>query len=92
MQLSDGSKVKVEILGVELEALSNIVNGLLQLHERQSDVLNLFGRQRLLLEAPDGLTLHQFSDEFDQAENKLNDRALNVFRIRIPTDHRTLPC
>ena len=90
MQLSDWPQVEVQVLGVELEALGKVVNGLLQLHERQPHVLDLFGRQRLFFEAPDGLPLHQFSDEFDEAEDEFDDRALNVFGLRIPAQDRGL--
>ena len=91
MQLSYRPEVKVQVLGVELEALGKVVNGLLQLHERQPHVLDLCGCERLFFEAPDGLTLHQFSDEFDEAEDEFNDRTLNVFGLRIPAQRWAFP-
>jgi hypothetical protein len=73
MQLADWAEVQVQVLRIELETLGNVVNGLLQLHQGEADVLDLFGRERFFFEAPDGLTLHEFSDEFDEAEDEFDD-------------------
>lgn len=88
MQLSDGPKVEVEILRVELEALCQLIDRLLELHEGDSDVLDLFGRKGFFFEASDGLPFHQLADEFDEAEDELDDGPLDIVRIRIPT-HRS---
>src|SRR5688500_12671194 len=88
MQLSEGAEVEIQIVRVELEALCDVVNRLLQLHQRDADVLDFFRRQRLLFQAPDGLPLHELADQFDEAEDELDDRLLNVFGIRIPSQRR----
>src|SRR3990172_5648146 len=90
MQLAEGPEVEVQILRVEFEAFCELIDGLLELHQGDPDVLDLFGRQGLFLEASDGLALHQLADEFDEAEHELDDGTLDVFRIRIPSQRGRL--
>ena len=85
MQSADRSEVEVQILRVELETFRELVDRLLELHQRYANVLDLFGGQGLFLEPSYGLTLHQFADKFDEAENKLYDRTLQIFGIGIPS-------
>ena len=84
MQFTERAEVEVQVFGVQVEALGNLVNGLLELHQCDANVLDFFRRKGLFLQSPDGLAFHQFSDEFDQAEDELHDRPLNVFGIGIP--------
>ena len=90
MQTADRSKVEVQILRVKLEALCNLKDGLLKLHQGKADVLDFFRRQGFFFEAPDGLPLHQLPDEFDQSKDQFDDRALDVLWIGIPTQRRGL--
>ena len=85
MQLPDWAEVESQVLRVELEALGYVVNRLFELHERDADVLDFFRREGLLLQPPDGLPLHELADQFNEAEDKLDDGLLDVFRIRIPS-------
>ncbi len=48
VQPADRAEVEVQIFGVELEALGDLMDRLLELHERKADVLDLLGGQRLL--------------------------------------------
>src|SRR5918992_1257300 len=91
MQFPEGPEVEVEVFWVELEALRYVVNGLLQFHERYAHVLDFLRCQGLFFQPPDGLPLHELADQFDEAENELDDGLLNVLRIRIPSNHRSLP-
>jgi hypothetical protein len=84
MQFTKGTEVEVQILGVEVETFGDLVNGLLEFHQRDADVLDLRGREGFFFQSPDGLAFHQLSNEFDQAENELHHRTLNVFRMGIP--------
>jgi hypothetical protein len=88
MQFSDGSEVEVEVLRVQLETFGELKHRLLELHERNPDVLNLFGREGLFLETPDGLALHQLANELDEAEYQLDDRSLHIFGFGIPPQRR----
>ena len=84
MQLPDRPEVEIQILRVELELLGDSVHRLFELHQRQANVLDFIGRQGLVFKAPYGLPLHELSYELDKTEDELDDRALNVFRFRIP--------
>ena len=84
MQTAYGSKVEVQIFRIELEPLCDQIDRLLELHQCDADVLDFPGRQCFLFDAPDRLSLHQFTDEFNQAQHELDDRPLNVFRFGIP--------
>src|ERR1700730_6167827 len=84
MQAADRAKIEVEVLNVEVEAPGKLPNGVFKPHQRQPDILDFFSREGLRFEPADGLPLHQFPDEFDQTEDELHDRALDLFRIRVP--------
>ena len=73
MQAANRAKVEIQVFRVELETLGDLLNGLLEFHKRHADVLDLCRRQGLLLESPDRLALHEFADEFDEAEYQLDD-------------------
>ena len=84
MQSADWAEVEIQVFRVQLEAFGNVAHGLLQLHQRDTDILD-FGRgEGLFFESPDGLALHQLADEFDQAQDELDDRALHVIWIGVP--------
>jgi hypothetical protein len=85
MQFPDGAQIEVQVFRIELEALCELINGLLELHQGDADVLDFFRGERLFFEASDGLPLHQLANEFDEAEHELDDRPLHIFRLRIPT-------
>src|SRR5688500_3305403 len=85
MQFTYGSQVEVQILRVQVEALCQLVDSLLELHQGDADALDLFRRQSFFFEAPDGLALHEFADEFDEAQDEFDHRTLDIVRIRIPT-------
>jgi hypothetical protein len=84
MQAADRPQVEIQVFGVELETFGDLMNSLLELHQRETDVFNFFGCERLLFKPTDSLALHQFPDEFNQTENQLDDRPLDVFWIRVP--------
>jgi hypothetical protein len=90
MQTANRSEVEVQILRVEFEALGNLKDGLLQLHQGNADVLDFFRREGFFFETPDGLALHQLTDELDESKDEFDDRALDVFWIGIPTQRRGL--
>ena len=79
-----GPRSRFSSFGSSLKRSGELIDRLLELHQSDADVLDLFGREGLFFEAPDGLALHQLADEFDEAEDELDDRALHVFRIGIP--------
>ena len=84
MQFPEGAEVQVQVFRVQVEALGDLVHGLLQLHQREADVLDFCGRKRFFFQSPDGLAFHQFSDEFDEAQDELDHGALNVLGIGVP--------
>ncbi len=88
VQFSDGSEVQIEISRVELEAFCELMDCLLELHQGNSYTLDLLRGQGLFFEAPDRLPLHQLADEFDEAEDELDDRPLHIVGIWIPTQRR----
>ena len=88
VQFTDRSEVEVQIFRVELEAFCQLMDCLLELHQGNSYTLDLRRRQSLFFEAPDGLPLHQLANEFDEAEDELDDRPLDIFGIRIPPERR----
>src|SRR5687767_3643541 len=87
MQFANRAEVEVQVLGIELETFGELIDRLLELHQSNSDVLDLFRRKRLRLKASDRLTLHQLANEFDKAEHEFHDGALHIVRIGIPA-HR----
>ena len=85
VQPSHGPKIQVQVSRVEVELLCNLMDGLLELHEGDSNPLDFVRAQRFLLEAAESLTLHQLPDELDQAQHELDHGSLDIFRIGIPT-------
>ena len=85
MQLPYGAEVEIQVPGSQIEALRNQMNGFLELHQRYADILDVFRAQRLFFQAPHGLTLHQLADEFNQAQDELDNRLLDILGIRIPS-------
>src|SRR5688500_3127040 len=85
MQAADRAKVQIQVLGIELEALGDLADRLFQLHQGNADVLDFLRRQGLFFKTPDGLPFHQLANELDQAEHELDDRALDIFGIGIPS-------
>ena len=73
MQSAYWAEVEIQVLRVQLEASGNVDHGLLQLHQRNTDILDFPRCEGLFFEPPDGLTLHQLADEFDEAEDELDD-------------------
>jgi hypothetical protein len=88
MQPADRAEVEVQLLWVELESSGNLVDRLLQLHQSEADVFDFFRREGFFFEPPDGLALQQFPNEFHEGEDELDDRALHVFGIGIPSQGR----
>ena len=84
MQSAYWAEVEIQVLRVQLEAFGNVVHRLLQLHERDTDIFDFRWREGFFFEPPDGLALHQLADEFDQAQDELDDRALHVIWIGVP--------
>ena len=75
---------RIQILRVQVKRFAN-GGRLLELHQGDADALDLFRREGFFFEAPDGLAFHELADEFDKAEDELDDRALDIVGIRIPT-------
>ena len=42
VQLADGAQVEIQVLRGQIEALRNQVNGFLELHQRNTDILDIF--------------------------------------------------
>src|SRR6187401_3113915 len=89
MQSADWAEVEIQVLRVQLEAFGNVDHGLLQLHQRDTDILDFRRCEGLFFEPPDSLALHQLADEFDQAQDELDDRALHVIWIGVPAEGRS---
>src|SRR5688572_24504570 len=85
MQFSDGTEIEVQIFRVELEAFGELINGLLEFHQGDADVLDFFRGERVFFEASDGLPLHQLANEFDETEHEFDDRPLHILRLWIPS-------
>ena len=86
MQPADGTQVEIQFLRGQIEPLRNQVNGFLELHQRNADIFDIFRAECLFFQAPDGLTLHQLADEFNQAQHELHNRLLHIFGIWIPPE------
>src|SRR5260221_4856073 len=85
MQPADGTKVEIEVFDVQLEALRDQSDRLFQLHQRQANVLNLLSAEGLGFEPADGLAVHQFPNELDEAQDQLHNRTLDIVGVGIPT-------
>src|SRR6266850_2849891 len=87
-QFTDRTEIEIEILGKDAKLRGDIDDRLLQLHQRPAHLLGLFIGQRTGFHAADRLALEESSDEFDERQYELRDRALDVVRIRVPAKRR----
>src|ERR1051325_11071663 len=76
--------MRVEALRGESNLPADVADGPFDLHQSRPDRLDFAAAQRLVLHSPDGLPLHEFSQQLDEGEDELNHRALDIVRIRIP--------
>src|ERR671910_520094 len=84
----DGAQVEIQVFRLKTEATANLTDGLLELHERRANGLDLRLGERMLLHAADRLTLHQLSQELDDRQYQLGDRFLDIFGLRVPSRRR----
>src|SRR5689334_20783317 len=84
VQPADGPEVQVQLRRPQIEPFGNLTNRLLELHQRQPDILELLGSETFGFQPPDCLALHQLAYELDEAQNELDDRFLHIFRVGVP--------
>src|SRR5215210_343823 len=82
-QPSKWSKVKVQVLRLELEVLAELVHLLFKQHECLAEPLDLLGRQRPALDAPQRLAFHQLPNQLDESEHQLGESLLEALRIGV---------
>src|SRR3954468_1977472 len=82
-QFSEWAEVDVQVLLLELEVLAKLFHLLLEQHECLSEPLDLFGRQRLTLDPPQSLALHQLADQLDESQHELSETLLEALAVGI---------
>src|SRR5581483_6832041 len=90
-ETSRRTEIEIEILGREAEALADVADRFLELHQRDAHGFNFFTSQRLFFHPPDRLALHESTQELDDRQDELRDRFLNVLGLRVPSERRGLP-
>ncbi len=85
-------QIQIQLLRIDIELPGEILDRLLQAHEREPDVLGLLFRQRAVLHAPDRLALEQAADELHQREHELHHRSLHVIGIGVPPRRAAARC
>lgn len=86
MQLAYRPEVEIQVLRGQIETLRNQVDGFLELHQGDADILDVFRAQRLFFQAPHRLTLHQLADEFNETQDEFYNRLLHIFGVRVPSE------
>src|SRR5689334_9771750 len=82
-QLSEWAEVDVQVLLLELEVLAELFHLLLEQHERLSEPLDLFRRERAPLDPAQSLTLHQLANQLDQGQHQLRETLLEALAVRV---------
>src|SRR6186713_1605046 len=84
LEAAQGTQVEIQVVGRQLELRRKTGDRFLQPHQRETQRLRLFGAQGARLHPTDRLLFEQLSEKLHQGQHQLRDRALHVFRIRVP--------
>src|SRR5262245_23307884 len=84
-QFANRSKIKIQLLWCNVELFGEIENRLLQLHEREADVLRFVFGERPGFHAPDRLTLEELPDQLDERQHELQHGPSHFLWIRVPS-------
>src|SRR3954451_664262 len=80
-QLSEWAEVDVQVLLLELEVLAKLFHLLFEQHECLTEPLDLFGRERIPLDPPQSLALHQLADQLDERKHQLSETLLEALAV-----------
>src|SRR3954451_8502213 len=75
------SPEQVEVVVVEPELAAQLLQAPLEPHEGLSHPLDLLGRQRAALDAPQRLALHELADDVDEREHQPGEPLLDVLGV-----------
>src|SRR5690349_11005488 len=82
-QLSKWAEVEVQVLGLELEVLAELLHLLLEQHEGLSQPLDLIRGESAALDSPQRLALHQLADQLHQRQHELREPLLEALGIGV---------
>src|SRR3954453_7933407 len=78
-----GSLHRFEVLRLEAEVGPQLLQALLELHERLAEALNLIRAERPALDAPHRLALHQLAQQVDDGEHERREALLDLLRVGV---------
>jgi MFS family permease len=67
---AEGAEVEVQVLRLEAEVLAQLGHPLLQPHERVAEPFGLLVGDGAVVDAPDGLALHELAEQFHDREDE----------------------
>src|SRR4051795_4325366 len=78
-----GSLHRFEVFRLEAEVGPQLLEALLELHERLAEALDLLGAERPALDAPHRLALHQLAQQVDHREHERGQALLDLLGVGV---------
>src|SRR5689334_15276077 len=82
-QVSERTKVEVQILVSEAKGLLELVHPLREGHERRSEALDLLRSERSAFDPVHGLALHELAQQLDHGHHELRQTLLKLLTIGV---------